>query len=205
MSRGTPPDPFERFDDPREPFDPAGRHPSGLDPPGRSWRRRARLLATLFAYGLSNDPTLIHSPLIGQKAPDFELTTLDGTGTIRLSSLRGQVVVVNFWASWCGPCRVEHPALEAAWERYRDEGAVIVGVQYQDRPSAGLAFGRELGGDWPVLRDPSSRTALAFGVTGVPETFFVDRAGTIRWKVFGPVDYGTLSDRITALLEGRTR
>ena len=211
VSQGMPPDPTEGFEEP------PGRHPSGLEPPNGSWRRRGRwvwvsavivvvgLLATLFAYGLSNDPTLIHSPLVGQKAPDFDLRTLDGTGRLRLSSLRGQVVVVNFWASWCPPCRVEHPALEAAWERFRDEGVVVVGVAFQDRSSNALSFMQQLGGDWPVLQDPHSRTALAFGVIGPPETFFIDRSGRIADKAIGPVTYGQLSDEIGFLLRGRTR
>jgi cytochrome c biogenesis protein CcmG/thiol:disulfide interchange protein DsbE len=162
------------------------------------------LLATLFGYGLSTDPSLIRSPLIGHRAPGFDLRMLDGDGSVRLSSLRGQIVVVNFWASWCAPCRTEHRDLEAVWDRYRGDGVVVLGVSYQDRPAAGLAFRRDLGGDWPLVDDPHSNTALAYGVTGVPETFVIDGDGRVAAKYIGRVQYGQVSDLIVRLLSGRT-
>jgi cytochrome c biogenesis protein CcmG, thiol:disulfide interchange protein DsbE len=162
------------------------------------------LLATLFGYGLANDPTLIRSPLIGHQAPGFDLRMLDAQGSVRLSSLRGQIVVLNFWASWCAPCRTEHRDLEAVWDRYRSDGVVVLGVSYQDRPGAGLAFRRELGGDWPLVDDPNSKGALAYGVTGVPETFVIDGNGRVAAKYIGPVRYEQVSDLIVRLLSGRT-
>ena len=81
---------------------------------------------------------------------------------------------------------------------------VLVGVAYQDRPSAALAFMRDLGGDWPLVSDPSSRTALAFGVVGVPETYVIDRRGDIAFKSTGPVTYSALTDEIAAVLNGRS-
>lgn len=204
MPDGAPPDPAEELD-------PAARHPSTFDqdtPP----RRRARwiwiaavlasagVLASLFGFGLANDPTLVHSPLIGRRAPAFDLRTLDQHGRLRLASLRGQVVVLNFWASWCVPCRTEHGDLQAAWDRYRDEGVVVVGISYQDGAQDGLRFFGDLGGDWPLLADPGSKVALAYGVTGVPETFLIDRSGRIAEKRFGPVTYAQLSSEISGLL-----
>lgn len=204
MSSGPP---FE----PAEEMDPAARHPSSFDPDALPSRRSrwvwvaavlttVGVLASLFGYGLANDPTRVRSPLIGRTAPAFDLRTLDQRARLSLWSLRGDVVVVNFWASWCGPCRTEHADLEAAWDRYRDEGVVVVGISYQDRRQDGLAFFRDLGGDWPLLDDPGSNVALAYGVTGVPETFLIDRSGRIVDKFFGPVTFDWLSNGISALL-----
>jgi cytochrome c biogenesis protein CcmG/thiol:disulfide interchange protein DsbE len=193
-----------------------GHHPAVLEPGARR-RGAARwilvaavvtlagMFAALFGFGLSNDPTAVHSPLIGRPAPDFRLRSLDGRSSLRLSSLRGRVVIVNFWASWCPPCREEHPDLQAAWDRYRTQGVVVVGILYQDSPSNGLAFFREMGGDWPLLRDDRSGTALAFGVTGVPETFVIDDKGAVAAKFFGPVTYAELSDQIGTLLRRSER
>jgi cytochrome c biogenesis protein CcmG/thiol:disulfide interchange protein DsbE len=158
------------------------------------------LLATLLAFGLRRDPTVITSPLLGHRAPDFSLPTLDGAKFIRLSDLRGQVVVVNFWASWWAACREEHSNLLAAWERYRDKGVVLIGVDYQDSKTAALRFMRDMGGDWPTVEDADGRTALSYGVYGVPETFFIGRDGVVRYKQIGASSYELLTDQIQGLL-----
>lgn len=188
------------------------RHPSALDPgPGERGRRNrlvvigavlagVALLTLLLSFGLSRDPTLIRSALIGHPAPGFALRTLDGSKTVRLSDLRGQVVVLNFWASWCADCRIEHPSLAGAWQRYRDRGVVLLGVAFQDRPSASRAYLTDYGGDWPQLSDPDSRTAMAYGVYGVPETFVLGPDGRVAFKQIGPVAFDALSDEITSLL-----
>ena len=162
------------------------------------------LLGSLLSFGLSRDPAVIRSPLIGRPAPDFALRTLDDSLTIRLSDLRGQVVVINFWASWCRDCRVEHPALTAAWQRYRDSGAVVLGVAFQDQKQDSTAFARELAIDYPLLQDPDSRTALAYGVYGIPETFFVSPDGRVAHKHIGAVPYEVLTGQITRLLNQRS-
>jgi cytochrome c biogenesis protein CcmG, thiol:disulfide interchange protein DsbE len=190
----------------------SSRHPSALDPLPARRRRRNRfvvlaavlgaivLLTLLLSFGLSRDPTIIRSALIGKAAPGFTLRTLDGSRTVRMSDLRGKVVVLNFWASWCADCRVEHPSLAAAWRRYQERGVVLLGVAFQDRGSASRAFVAEVGGEWPQLADPDSRTALAFGVYGVPETFVVDPDGRIVFKQVGPVRFERLSEAITSVL-----
>ena len=192
--------------------DSVARHPSALDPrPGRRRRRNrwvalgavlggVALLTLVLSFGLSRDPTIIRSALVGRPAPGFALRTLDGSETVRLSDLRGQVVVLNFWASWCADCRIEHPNLAAAWQRYRDRGVVLAGVAFQDRPSASRAYLADFKGDWPQLSDPGSRTALAYGVYGVPETFVIGPDGRVAYKQIGPVGYDRLSEEITSLL-----
>ena len=193
---------------------PASVHPSGFDPGQATRRRRSRwllvgsvaggiaLLTALLGFGLTRDPTAIKSPLVGRAAPEFSLRTVDGTQAIRLSDLRGQVVVVNFWASWCAGCRIEHPALLAAWQRYRDLGVVFVGIPFQDRPSDSRAYLNELGGDWPELTDPASGTAIAYGVYGVPETFVIGPAGRVAYKQLGAISYDILTEQIDRLLQG---
>jgi len=193
---------------------PMSAHPSTLEPTQAVRRRRKRwvlvagvlggatLLTTLLAFGLSRDPTLIRSPLLGRAAPDFSLRTLDGTGTVRLSQFSGQVVVINFWASWCLDCRVEHSALMAAWQRYRDQGVVFLGIPFQDRTADSKAYLAEVGGDWPQLVDPGERTALAYGLYGVPETFVIRPDGVVTYKSVGAVDYGALTDQIERALPG---
>jgi cytochrome c biogenesis protein CcmG/thiol:disulfide interchange protein DsbE len=158
------------------------------------------VLTAVFAFGLTRDPGESgSSPLIGKQAPGFELPALEGDDTVRLSNHRGQVVVINFWASWCNPCRDEHPDLQAAWNRYRDQGMVLLGVMYQDSEAGARDYLEEFGGDWPILEDPGARAAIDYGVFGVPETVFIAPDGTVAHKVVGPVTYPQLSTWITRL------
>jgi len=178
--------------------------------PGAPRRRRARRVAALlaaiigltalFAFGLRRDPSLIRSALVGNRAPNFTLRTIDGGQTVSLADLRGQVVVVNFWASWCAACRREHPNLLAAWNRYRDRGVVVIGIVFEDTPAAAMAYMRELGGDWPNLVDPGGRTALAYGIYGIPETFFIGPDGKVAFKQIGYSSYDLLINNIDRLL-----
>jgi len=156
--------------------------------------------ALLLASGLGGDTRELPSELISERAPTFALPRLGGGGSIDLASLRGQVVVVNFWASWCLACREEHPDLLAAWERYRERGVVLVGIDFEDTEDAALDYTAEMGGDWPLVTDPGSRTAIAYGVFGVPETFVIARDGTITAKRVGAVTYEWLTREIDAAL-----
>jgi cytochrome c biogenesis protein CcmG/thiol:disulfide interchange protein DsbE len=186
------------------------RHPTSLDTAG-GWRKRRWLIVAplavalvlvtwLLAFGLTRNPDTFANPLVGRSAPPFSLRSLDGDGSIGLSQFRGEVVVVNFWASWCAPCRQEHPALRDAWRRYRDQGVVVLGIVYQDGESGARAFRRELGGSWPSVVDPDSKVALAYGVRGVPETFFISRTGRVAAQHSGPADYALLTREISRLL-----
>jgi cytochrome c biogenesis protein CcmG/thiol:disulfide interchange protein DsbE len=156
-------------------------------------------LIVVLGLGFRRDPRDIRSAIIGGPAPAFRLERLDGNGTIALDELRGKIVVVNFFASWCVPCREEHPALVRAWERYRTSDVVLVGILYQDSPDAGRDFVRRLGGTWPTAIDDNGRTALGFGVFGIPETFFIGRDGVVGGRHIGPLDEETLVRGIETL------
>jgi cytochrome c biogenesis protein CcmG, thiol:disulfide interchange protein DsbE len=151
----------------------------------------------LLVYGFRTDPRAIPSPLVGRPAAAFPLTTFDGA-PVTLSALRGKVVVLNFWASWCNPaCYDEAPVLERAWRTYRDRGVVVVGVDMQDTPEAAKAFIQRFELSFVNAPDPNGKLAVEYGVYGVPETFFVARDGTIRAK-----HVGALTDRaVRATLE----
>lgn len=183
--------------------------------PRRAWQiaRWSALLVTVVAIAvgavfgarLGKDPTLVDSPLIGEPAPAERLPELEGPGSLSLADLRGEVLVVNFWASWCVPCRDEHAALTAAATNYRGSGVTFVGVNYQDRRGSAIAFLDELGrGDgYRYVTDPDSRLAMEFGVFGVPETFFIDRSGRIAGKITGPATYPVLASALDEILAGR--
>lgn len=156
-------------------------------------------LAAVLALGLSRDPRDVRSATVGKPAPPFVLAQLDGTGSVSLADLRGKAVVVNFFASWCIPCKEEHPVLIRAWERYRSANVVFVGVLYQDDEAAGLEFTRRLGGTWPTVRDEGGRTALAYGVFGIPESFFVTPDGIVAGRHVGPLDDATLQAALEAI------
>jgi cytochrome c biogenesis protein CcmG/thiol:disulfide interchange protein DsbE len=121
-------------------------------------------------------------------APDFSLRRLNGEGQLRLGSLRGTAVVLNFWASWCVPCKQEAPLLEAAAKRYRSAGLVVVGVNAQDFRSDARRFIKRYRLTYPVVRDGGSSTLTHYDVTGFPETWFVDRSGHLVGEhVRGPL------------------
>jgi cytochrome c biogenesis protein CcmG, thiol:disulfide interchange protein DsbE len=143
-------------------------------------------IATVSWLGLSRDPSFLPSALIDQPMPAFELAAVraDGEGFAR-ADLGGQAALVNVFASWCGPCRQEHPTLI---ELAREQGVVIHGINWKESPAQGLQYLTEAGDPYSkVGSDESGRFALDLGVTGAPETFIVDRAGRIRYKHTGPI------------------
>lgn len=158
-------------------------------------------LVALLAFGFGRDPSAIASPLLNKRAPGFTLHTLDGQ-SLSLRHFRGKPVVVNFWASWCTACKLEHPYLVQAWHTYTPAVA-FVGVVYEDSAKNARAFMRRYGGGWPDVLDPAQRTSINYGVYGVPETFFIDRQGIIRAKVTGGVTPQILDGEIEMLLASR--
>lgn len=158
----------------------------------------------IFTSRFNRDITLTQSPLIDKPAPDVDIRFLDSVEEFSLADFRGDIVVVNFWASWCLNCRVEHDALNTAAAGYQDLDVTFVGIAYQDRESASQAFLEELGRGEPYVYgvDEGSRVAVEFGVLGLPETFFIDRNGIIRGKVSGPVNLDFLGRTIEAIALG---
>jgi cytochrome c biogenesis protein CcmG/thiol:disulfide interchange protein DsbE len=145
----------------------------------------------LLGFGFTTDPRAIPPMLTGTPAPDFSLRLFDGR-SVQLSDFRGKVVFVNFWASWCPPCRVEAPLLEQAWQRYREHGVVFVGIDIQDTDEAGRRFLEEFAISYMNGRDLNSRIAIEYGVYGIPETFFIDPEGRITYKHIGALDRETI-------------
>lgn len=142
--------------------------------------------------------SLPSGPLVGYAAPDFTATTPQGV-TWRLNELRGKPVVLNFWASWCGPCRVEMPDFQAAARRYG--GAVqFIGVNQGEDAQTITAFAAEMGVSYPLVRDESSQITDLYRVAALPSTFFIDSNGVVQDRVLGIVSGGVLQAKIDALL-----
>jgi cytochrome c biogenesis protein CcmG, thiol:disulfide interchange protein DsbE len=184
--------------------------------PGLNWRRASMAgvvalpIIALLAFGLTRDPGEIKSPLPGKMAPDFALEVFApgepgqarAVGdTIRLSALRGQVVVLNFWASWCLECRREHQALTEVAADYATRGVKFYGVLYNDSPSAGKRWIDEMGGQsYPSVNDARTRTAIDYGLYGAPETFFIAKDGRVAYKHIGAVTDRLLMQKLDSLL-----
>jgi peroxiredoxin len=182
---------------------------SGLPP----WSSRAATLALVVATlavlaralltpappaSLSSAPGPA-APAINHYAPD--VTLLDASGNrVRLSSLRGSVVVLNFWYAACEPCRSEMPTLERAFEQHQKGGLVVVGVDVADDAQTMTAFARALGVSYPVFRDDQGSAFSAFQLSATPSTFVIDRAGVIRYQFVGPADGDTLRQEAASLL-----
>jgi cytochrome c biogenesis protein CcmG, thiol:disulfide interchange protein DsbE len=158
----------------------------------------------VLAYGFRSDPRAIPSPLVGRPAVALALTSYDGA-PMSLELLRGKVVLVNFWASWCYPaCYEEAPILEEAWRDYRERGLVVLGVDIQDTEAAASRFIRQFGLTFPNAPDPKGKVSIDYGVYGVPETFVIDKQGRIRDKKVGAVTKAYLRATIEPLLEERS-
>jgi cytochrome c biogenesis protein CcmG/thiol:disulfide interchange protein DsbE len=155
-------------------------------------------LLVFLASGFRFNPNYIESPLVGRQAPTFSLVGLDGE-LVDLAELRGQPVVINFWATWCQPCVYEHPILVAAARRYEGR-AQFVGVIYQDEPDMIRRFVRQRGEWGPSLIDSGGEVAIAYGVYGAPETFVLDADGVIVEKITSVVEWQSLTRLVDSLL-----
>jgi cytochrome c biogenesis protein CcmG/thiol:disulfide interchange protein DsbE len=158
-------------------------------------------IAALLAYGFSRDSRYIYSPLIATQAPSFTLTLFDG-GTLDSKDLVGKAVLVNFWASWCIPCRAEARALEDAWQKHKNRGVVFVGVNIQDKEEDARNFLKEFGITYLNGRDAAGKIAVDYGVWGIPETFFIDPQGRITYKHAGELKPPIIVAKLDEVLRG---
>lgn len=156
-------------------------------------------LGALFFFGMfREDPDALPSTMIGRSAPPVALEALPGLASFDDASLRsGEVVLVNFWASWCGPCRAEHPYLE----QLAEQGIKIYGVNYKDQPDKAIGFLEELGNPFAAVGADSGRVGLDWGLYGVPETFVIDGDGVVRLRFAGPISPLVLETRIMPAIE----
>lgn len=140
------------------------------------------------------------SPLVGKAAPPIELVDLAGS-TVRLADHAGRPVVVNFWASWCVPCRDEFPVFVDAREKYAADGLEILGVIYKDDARSAQSFADDQGAAWPLLQDPGEKVYTAYtGFGGVPMTVFVDGEGIVRSVSYGPLSEAGFADQMKRIL-----
>lgn len=161
----------------------------------------ALAVLALLPYGFTREPRHIESPIIGRPAPGFALTLFDEQA-VAPDDFRGKVVFVNFWASWCPPCRAEAPMLEATWRRLQEQGVVFLGVNTQDDEPRARAFLQEFGITFPNGRDPDGRIAIDYGVWGLPEAFIVDPAGRITYKHIGTLGQALLLAKLDEARHG---
>ncbi len=172
-----------------------------------AWRRFFIVVAVvgpilaLFAYGFTLNPRAIPTPLLAKPAAPFALTLFDGR-RLSLEELRGKVIFLNFWASWCPPCRAEARTLEAAWQKYKDQDVVFLGIDIQDTEEDARAFLKEFGITYPNGRDPLGKIAIDYGVWGLPETFIIDRDGRITYKHVGALGWKVITTKLDEGLRG---
>jgi cytochrome c biogenesis protein CcmG, thiol:disulfide interchange protein DsbE len=157
------------------------------------------VLAGYFGFGLFRDPALLPSALIDRPAPEFTLPGLTVQPGLAKADLGGSVVLVNFFASWCAPCREEHPLLM----RLAEEGRItLYGIDYKDKPDDAARLLAQLGDPYRRIGvDQAGRTAIDFGVYGVPETYIVDAAGRIRYRQVGPITADDYERKLLPLLK----
>jgi len=151
------------------------------------------LLPAMVQLPPENEPAVA----LGRYAPDFALSDLGGQ-SISLSQWRGQIVLVNFWASWCQPCREEMPLLQATYEAYAQDGLMVMGVNMGERAQRVAGFAEDLGLTFPILVDETTTVGTLYRVRGAPTTYFIDREGVIRQRYVGPLTSGALG----AILSG---
>ncbi len=156
-------------------------------------------LVVVLVLAFRRDPHDIRTGTVGKPAAAFTLQKLDGSGALTFDDTTGKVTIVNFFASWCIPCKQENPDLVRVYERYRASDVVFIGVLYQDSRDSGLKYIKDNGVTWPTASDDDGRVAFAYGVFGIPETYFIGADGVIQGRHIGPIDETTLVTAIDCL------
>jgi len=159
-------------------------------------------LVIVLAKGFGRDPHEVPFMLRGQPAPAFALKTLQTGEIVSLEKLRGKPVVLNFWSTWCGPCRMEHPVLDWAFREYGTQ-AHFLGAVFEDTEENALGYIARAGSPYPQLVDPKSQMAVDYGVAGVPETYFIDAEGIIRDKFVGPISRSAFAAQMRSVMGPR--
>ena len=162
------------------------------------------VLAVVLASRFGGDPGLVDSPLLGKPAPAFDLALLDGSGSVTLEDHDGEILVLNFFASWCLECRKEHDDFTATADAFAGENVSIIQASYQEGVPESAAYLDEVRRSDAIVyaRDEGSRAAIAYGVFGIPETFFIDEEGIVVGKIVGETDALTLGATIDAIRRG---
>lgn len=158
-------------------------------------------LFTLYLQGQPPAPKIAEAQARADAAPDFELISLDNEA-VSLSDYRGQVVLVNFWATWCPPCRAELPDLVGYYHDHATEGFILLGINEQESAQQATAFLNSQGLDFPVLLDETGSVMGSYGVSAMPSSFLIDKSGQIVQMWTGMINRQTLEEAITPLLQG---
>ena len=209
---------------PEQLLDDASATPSGR-PPGRSPSRATRLAGGVLILGLvvlivglafqelrtrgtsaAGGITVANYRAMAKTedrpVPQFEMPALSGTANLALRDYADKVVVLNFWATWCGPCRTEAPELESTWRAYRDRGVQFLGVNYRDDRARARAYEGEFGITYPSVFDPAGQLAFDYELVGLPTTFVIGRDGRIVYKFTGKIDSAILGRPSTTSCPG---
>ncbi len=179
--------------------------------PKTFFRKLAIAIAALMVFGflgllvwgmLNKEPItgLSGVTMVNRPAPDFTLTTLEGT-RISLEDLRGKPVVINFWASWCPPCRIEAPLIERTWRAYKNRDLIFLGINIQDRKEDALNYIREFDITYPNGPDPTGEISIDYGVSGLPVTFFISRKGEVVRRWVGAIETNVLISSIEEIMQ----
>ena len=161
------------------------------------------LLALLLTQLLTPTPHAVPDPLVGHPAPDFSLAMLrpgSGKSSLSLSNFKGKPVVLNFWASWCAPCKEEMPLLESTWKQVQGKDVVFLGVDFQDSNSAGINFLQANSVTYPIVLDADGSVAFKYGVTSLPQTIFINQHGTVMSRVPRELTPQVLSSNLQLLM-----